>query len=287
MCANGLFYFKHLTSRKNCSETQTGQISPTLEKENSMAEEEGKTTVEGEENFIGTFKDKVAAEEGWANLEGKLASQGNELGDVRKQGETDRQTINDLQNQLLQSKQPTPEPAQDYGKELSAIQKDMAKLDPIDANYHKDLMVLMNKSNNLAAQAQHEKTLTAATASFTKELDERDVKATHNAFYKDNPDFNTPEMQARIKDYIAKDNTGMSDPLVAYREIQRDEAVTRATELETENAELKRLTELAKGTDQTGKVITKSQTASQVKQPKATGADLDKGMQAALEAQRA
>lgn len=260
-----------------------------MEKENNMAEEEGKTTVEGEveENFIGTFKDKVAAEEGWANLETKLASQGNEVGELRKQGETAQQTINDLQNQLIQANQPPPKPAQDYGKELSAIQKDMAKLDPVDANYHKDLMVLMNKSNDLAAQAQHDKTLTAATAAFTKELDERDVKSTHNAFYKDNPDFNTPEMQAKIKDYIAKDSTGMSDPLVAYREIQRDEAVTRATELETENAELKRLTELAKGTNQTGKVITKSQTASQVKQPKATGADLDKGMQSALEAMRA
>ena len=130
-----------------------------------------------------------------------------------------------------------------------------------------------------------QETLDAAKEVFTKELDDRDTKATHNAFYRENPDFNTPEMQMRVKEYIAKDTTGMSDPLVAYREIQRDDAAIKAQQLEEENVELKRLMELAKGADETGKVITKGQAPSQTtKPPKATGADLDQGMQGALDA---
>lgn len=249
-----------------------------------MAEEEGKTTVEGavEENFIGTFKDKVAAEEGWANLEGKLASQGNELGDVRKQGETDRQTINDLQNQLLQTKQPASEPAQDYGKEKSAIQKELSKLDTVDADYHKDMLTLTNKLATVVAQEQHEKTLTAATTAFTKELDERDVKATHKAFYKDNPDFDTPEMQARIKEQIASDGTGMSDPLVAYREIQRDDAMQQAAQAVEENTKLKELANLKKGTDATGKVFTDTGQITAKQTKTMTNAERDAAMMEAV-----
>lgn len=247
---------------------------------------EGDEGNKGDENYLGTWKDKTAAEEGLANMQTMVDNQGNELGTLRKQVEFSEQVINDLKNQP-----PPPEPKTDptlgYDQELANIQKDMAELDPVDVNYHKDLMVLMNKSNALAAKIQHEKTLTAATATFKKELDDRDVKATHSSFYKDNPDFNTPEMQLRIKEHLAKDTTGMSDPLVAYREIQRDDAAVKATQLEEENAELKRLVELAKGTDATGKVITKGQAPPQAKQPKTTGKDLDAGMQTALDASRA
>ena len=89
----------------------------------------------------------------------------------------------------------------------------------------------------------------------------------------------------RIQERLANDQTGMSDPMVAYREIQRDDIAARATELEEENAEIKRLLELKKGEESTGKVVTKGQSPQQkTKQPKATGADLDKGMQEALNA---
>lgn len=249
-----------------------------------MAEEEGKTTVEGEveENFIGTFKDKAAAEEGWANLETKLAAQGNEVGELRKQGETSQRTINDLQNQLLQSKQPTPEPAQDYGKEKSAIQKELSKLDTVDESYHKDMLALTNKLASVVAKEQHEKTLTAATTAFTKELDERDVKATHNAFYKNNPDFDTPEMQARIKEQIKSDSSGMSDPLVAYREIQRDEAMQQAAQMAEENTKLKELANLKKGTDATGKVFTDTGQTTAKQTKTMTRAERDAAMMEAV-----
>jgi hypothetical protein len=47
-------------------------------------------------------------------------------------------------------------------------------------------------------------------------------------FLDENPSFNTPEMQARIQEYIARDKTGMADALSAFREIERDDARTEA-----------------------------------------------------------
>jgi hypothetical protein len=105
---------------------------------------------------------------------------------------------------------------------------------------------------------QHEKTLSAASEFMKKELSERDVRTAQETFYANNPEFNTPEMQARIKAYIAKDRTGMTDPLVAFREIQRDDIAAKATALEAENTEYKRLIDLEKGKDKTGKVVTKN-----------------------------
>ena len=251
-----------------------------MTEENKLGNESGDEDNK-DEFYLGTWKDKGAAEEGLTNMQSKMDSQGNELGTLRKQAEFSQQMIDSLKNQP--PPQAPPENS-NLEQELSEIQADMAKLDPVDESYQRDLMSLMTKSNALAAKTQHEKTLSLATEAFKKELDERDVKATHSSFYEKNPDFNTPEMQVRIREHLAKDTTGMSDSLVAYREIQRDDVAVAAKALEEENAELKRLVELAKGTDSTGKVITKGQAPPQVKQPKTTGADLDAGMQGALDA---
>lgn len=236
------------------------------------------------ENFIGTFKDKEAAEQGWANLEAKLNDQGTELGGLRKQVEFAHQVIDDMKAKPATAEAPKAE-TPNYNKEISDIQKEMGKLDSADESYNKDLLAGMNKVSELSRKAQHEETMSAATAAFTKELNERDVKSTHNAFYRDNPDFNTPEMQAQINERLASDQTGMSDSLVAYREIQRDNAMGKAIQLEEENAELKRLATVSEGTKQTGKVVvTGSQAAVPATHTKLTGADLDKAMLDALQA---
>jgi len=74
---------------------------------------------------------------------------------------------------------------------------------------------------------------------------------------------------------------------VAYRESQRDDAAQAAAGLEEENVELKRLLDLKKGEEETGKVVTKTGSLQQkTKLPKTTGADLDNGMQEALNALR-
>ena len=253
-----------------------------MPEEKGNIDDKGKGEEVKDENFIGTFKDKEAAEQGWANLEGKLNDQGTELGGLRKQVEFAHQVIDELKAKSAPAAV-TPE-APTYDKDIAAVQKEMAKLDSADENYNKDMLSLMNKSNVLSRKAQHEETMAAATSAFKKELDERDTKSTHNAFYRDNPDFNTPEMQMQIKEQLANDQTGMSDPLVAYREIQRDVAMGKATQLEEENAELKRLANVSEGAQKTGKVVvTDGQSATPTPQPKLTGADLDKAMLDALQ----
>jgi len=150
------------------------------------------------------------------------------------------------------------------------------------------LTALIRKSNALAAESQHAKTLAAATEAFRSELDNRDIRSAHQSFDESNPDFRTPEMQQRIKEYIANDKTGMSDALVAYREIQRDDVASKAKELSDQNEELMKRLNLKKGTDETGTVILKSQgTQSQTTQTKTTGAARNAGMQAALDKMRA
>ena len=239
-----------------------------------------------DEPYLGPWKTKEAAEEGLANLQGKLDSQGNELGTLRK-------TTEFMQSQLATMQQPKPEPKEtpkgpDYAKEATAIQKQMAELDPDEPGYQADLGKLIIASNQLAAQQATQKALDMAQNEFKKVLDERDIQATHKEFYREHPDFNDPEMQIRIQEQIASDSTGMADPLSAYWQIKANDASAAIATIEEEKAEIKRLLDLKKGEEETGKVVTKGQsTQQQTKQPKATGADLDKGMQEALNALRA
>ncbi len=235
-----------------------------------------------DEPYLGTWQTKEAAEEGLANLTGKMDAQGNEVGTLRKQVDFFQKQFEGTQQQPAKAEPEAPK-GPDYGAEMKAVQTEMSKLDADDPGYQKDLGKLVIKSNQIAAKQATQAALEAAQAEFTKVLDERDVQSMHKSFYRDNPDFNTPEMQMRIQEYLANDQTGMSDPMVAYREIQRDDIAARATELEEENAEIKRLLDLKKGEEATGKVVTKGQSPQQkIKQPKATGAALDQGMRDVL-----
>ena len=254
-----------------------------MPEEKGTIDNKGKGDGTKNENFIGTFKDKEAAEQGWTNLETKLKDQGNELGGLRKQVEFAHQVIEDMKAQPAPA-EPKPE-VPTYDKEIAAIQKEMVNLDSADENYNKEMLAGMNELNVLSRKAQHEETMAAATSAFKKELDDRDSRSTQNAFRRDNPDFNTPEMQMQIKERIANDQTGMEDTLSAYYTIQRDNAIQQAKALEEENAELKRLATVSEGAKQTGKVVVEEgqTTATETKPTKLTGADLDKAMLDALE----
>lgn len=214
----------------------------------------------------------------YGNLEKKLGEQGNELGALRTQA----QTLAEALKETLGKKAPA-EKAQgvDYSTEIANVEAQINDLDPMADNYQKTLSSLIHKSNKLVAAEQHEKTLSAAGSMFKEELSTRDAKAAQEAFHRENPTFNTPEMQARIKQYISQDRTGMHDPLSAYAMIQRDD-------IAAQNEEYKRLVELFKGKDEAGRVVVKGQSPGQqqTKQPKVTGRDLDAGMAAALAAAR-
>jgi len=250
------------------------------------------------------FKTPEDLATGYLNLQKKLGEQGAELGTVRKahdslskQAEVLAMTLKD---QLGKGQAPTAEQPKvvDYSVEIAAVDKQIEELDPMVEGYQRTLATLNAKARQLTALDTKDRTLKASHEVFTKELSDRDVKAAHEAFYRENPSYSTPEMQAKIKEYIAKDRTGMSDSLSAFREIQRDEIAVETKRLmdenavETkrlmdENAEYKKRLNLAKGTDETGKVIVKGQSPGQsTNQPKATGKDLDAGMAAALKAAR-
>jgi hypothetical protein len=220
------------------------------------------------------FKSGEEAAKGYLNLKALHDSQANELGTLRKFAETVAPIV---QQHMNKSEAPAAAPkGPDYETEILTVQQKIQELDPMSDNYQKELAGLLATSNKLVAKAQHEKTLMTAQELFKKELSDRDAKAARAEFNKNNPSFSAPDMQARIKDFLANDKTGMHDPMSAYFQLQKDD-------LAAENAEMKKILELQKGKGETGKVIVKGQGPQQpTKQPKATGKDLDAGMAAVL-----
>lgn len=241
-----------------------------------------KKTEEKTEAYLGTWADKEAAEAGLTNMQSKMTGMGDELGALREQVAGANQTITDLRSQ---SSQAQADATSEQESELAEVQKEMMELDDGDPNYHQNMMDLTAKSNALSAGIQHVKTLSAATSVFKQELDTRDKKAIHNQFYKDNPDFNTPEMQEEIQKRLTQDPTGMEDSLTIYRAVQTEKAMEQARAFQSENEELKELANVTEGTKKTGKVVVEDgQTPSASTPTSLTGADLDQAMLAAVQA---
>ena len=244
-----------------------------------------------------TFKSANDLAQGYVNLKEKFDAQGNEIGIIRKdydglksQTETlatalkEKLTADNLNTSKIKSNEI------DYEAEISKVEEQIQTLDPIAPDYQKTLASLVSKSNKLSAAAQHEKTMQEAGRLFKDELTERDIKSSQSKFFEMNPSFNTPEMQKQIKAYIAKDTTGMTDAISAFREIERDTIAAKAQATEAENAEMKRLLELNKGKNSAGIVVTDGQTGGAISKgshKKVTGQDLNNGMLNALQQSRA
>lgn len=214
-----------------------------------------------------------------ANLEKKLGEQGSELGTLRK-------VVESLATQQKAAPAEPVKPAgPDYDAEIAGVEKQLEDIDPMADDFPKKQRELISKLTKLTAKAQHEKTLNAAGELMKKELSTRDAQAQTKAFHEANPTFSTPEMQMRIKDFLANDKSGMHDALSAFREIERDDIAQEASLLKQQNEEMRQRLELAKGKEETGKVIVKGQSPAAVTKPgKVTGKDLDAGMLAALRA---
>jgi len=225
------------------------------------------------------------------NLEKKLGEQGNELGTLRQQTANLTETLKSVTGS---KKEPAKSDKQavDYDTEISKAKTELKGLDLASDDYSDKQAELVDRIANLTAQKQHDLTLNAAGEMMQKELGQRDVKAAQDTFRRENPTFDTPEMQAKIKDFMAKDKTGMHDSVSAFFQIQRDEvtaaSATEKARLEAENAEMKKVIELNKGKDAAGKVIVKGQGPGHQasKQTKVTGKDLDASMAEALRKSR-
>jgi len=256
-----------------------------------MENKENQNVVVLDENgFIpGTnYKSVDELVKGHSNLKDLADRQGNELGTWKKQAETLADT---LKSSGGNSKKETEKPAEqtrDFDAEEAAVDDQIAKLDPADDAYQSKLSQLVKKGRQITAARQHEQTLGAAGQIFKQELDERDIKATHKAFLDANPTFNTPEMQTRINDAMKKDTTGMLDPMAAFYQIQRDDALAVVRAADEEKTELQKKLELAEGKKRTGTVITKGQPpgAPTNTQTRLSGKEADEGALAALRTAR-
>jgi hypothetical protein len=250
-----------------------------------------------EKGFIPGTSYKTVADliKGHGELKSKFDAQGNEIGKVRKEydglkGQTE--TLANILKENLSKGKGEPEPVKgiDYDSQIAEVRKQLESLDPMDKDFTKNQAKLITKLTNTAQAKQHELTLKAATTSASellkKELGDRDAKAAKEAFYNQNPTFSTPEMQARIQDFLSKDKTGMHDPMSAFFQIERDDLTVKANQIAAENAEMQKRLDLAKGTDKTGTVIVKGKSpgSGPTKPTKVTGKDLDAGMKAALSA---
>lgn len=242
-----------------------------------------------EEPYLGNWKTREQAEEGLANLQKLLDSQGNELGYLRKHYEQSQsKKVAPKGQENPKQAEPEKPKGPDYSKEIAEIDKQIAQLDPDDDGFAKNLAELNAKSRALTAQQATQQALDAAQAEFKKALDERDVQSMHKNFYDQHPDFNEPEMQMAIDEYLNNDPTGMADPLSAYFAVKHQGAEQQLQEAQQQIADMQRRLELADGEQESGKVITKAQSPQQkTKQPKATGEDLDRGMMEALQKAKA
>jgi chorismate mutase len=260
-----------------------------------------------EENFLGNWKTREEAEKGLANMQDILNRQGDELGSTRNENKTLNAKLLDALERRQQGageagagkgEQAVPtEP--DYGKEITAVKKELRivnrkidNLDPTDpddkesiAKLKREAEELLDKKDDLIAAKASSIGYQRASEEFHGEMQNMNIQSMHRRFHEQNPDFQTPEMQLRINEHLAKDDIGMSDPLVAFREIQRDDALARVAELQKQNDELNELLKTKKGADQAGSVIQEGRVPSgggQKPKTKITDADRDKGMREAL-----
>ena len=233
--------------------------------------------------YLGNWKTREQAQEGLDNMQKLLDSQGNELGSLRKQSEL-MQSRMDMQTQAPPEAQPEQPKGPDYAKEMANIEKTMSELDQDEPSYQRDMGKLIAKSNALAADAATQKALDAAQAHFAETLNQRDVQTMQQKFLEQNPDFQSPDMQMAINEFMANDSTGMHDQMSAYFAIKEQGAGQGFSEAQARIAELEERLNIAGGQNDVGKVVTKSQAPRQpTNKTKATGADLDRGMMEALQ----
>lgn len=201
---------------------------------------------QGVEGDKGTEVDVAAMAKELENLKTVFATQGNELGYLRQENV-------DLRNRPATAQEQEQEPAiPNYAQERAAIQEKMGALDVEDENYPKALAALLGESDAITAAEVKASTLNAATATFTKALEDRDLREANRAFNKENPDFGTEETQAQIREIL--DKNPMDDVMTAYLKVKEGRALSEAARLQEENNRLKELETVAAGTQKTGRV---------------------------------
>ena len=235
-----------------------------------------------ENGFIpGTsYKNVQDLMKGHSELKSKFDAQGNEIGQLRGQAQTLAETLKET---LTKGKEAPKQAGPDYDKELMTAQAELKKLDPMSDDFTEKQADLISRITDMKAAKVKDSVLKTAGELFQNELKSRDAQMSQKQFLDQNPSFNTPEMQARIQDFLTKDKTGMHDNMSAYFALQAQDVATEREQIAKENEEMRKALNLQKGKDSTGKVIVKGQSPGQTTNfKKATGKDLDSGMMEAL-----
>lgn len=234
-----------------------------------------------------TFKTVEDLVKGFQETKSEHGRIANEYGNLRKDHDglkSQAQTLAEtLKETLSKSKQADTPATTDFDKEIIAAQNELKKLDPMDDKFAEKQADLVGRITDLKADRVKQSVLGEAGKLFQEELKNRDVQSAQKSFLDANPSFNTPETQSRIKDFLAKDKTGMHDSMSAFFALQAQDHATDRERLAKENEEMQKALDLQKGKESTGKVIVKGQNPGQVtNQPKLQGKDLDNAMAAAL-----
>jgi len=229
-----------------------------------------------------TYRTPEDAAKGFQELKNLVDRQGSELGMTRKQLEQSQKLLDSAmaKGQTTAKAQPEKPAGPDYEAELTKIDQAIEKLDVDEPGYTKQLAALNRKSREIIAKQVEERTSQTLMSKFEETLAQRDTMQGQKAWQEANPEFQSPEMQMMIQEHMARDRTGVMDPILAYREIQQQQMTQQMKALAEEKAELENRLKLKEGAAQTGKVITKGQSTQATTQPKTKlkGADLEAAM---------
>jgi hypothetical protein len=243
-----------------------------------------------ENGFIaGTpYKSVTELIKGHAELKGLHDKQSNELGYVRGQAQTLAKALQETLDKETQARSQQEETGTtDYEEEIAAINEALDNLDPRSGNFQKEQTRLVNMLTDVKTEAAKEKILNTAGNMFQQELSRRDQADAIRKFNEEYPEFCAPEVQARIKEILAQDETGMNDAYSAFFKIRGDYFAAQAKGFSDQNAEIKKILELQRGKDSTGKVISKGQHPGQPSnKQRVSGKEADIGALAASRAAR-
>jgi len=239
-----------------------------------------------ENGFIPGTSYKSVAEliKGHSELKGLKDRQANELGETKAQLKTVAELAKEAMGKGTAPAKPADNTnAPDYDKEIKTVHKELRSLKYDDPKFEERQADLVDQLTDLKSARDREAVIKVAGQQFQNELSIRDQKEAVRKFNEKYPEFKTPEVQAQIDDFIAKDETGMHDKMSAFLALRGDNALTQANQFAQENAEIKKILALDKGKDATGKVLPKGQAPGKPTNiTRLSGKERDAAMEAAL-----
>lgn len=189
------------------------------------------------------YTDDAAWAKAHGELESKLGSQGQELGDVKRMNELLLEKMESGQ----QKETPEKQVAVDYDKELAEI---AAQVKEGDIGIEEGIL----QSSKISAEIASAMTLEKVNKNNTKQI-QQDSQA---QFLQDNPDFNALQKNGTLQK-MKQSLPGFHDDVSAYYALQAQQAKSGIESAKQEGIQVgkEEATKVASGDKNTGKVISK------------------------------